>query len=90
MEKEVLLLKYNLQFFAEEGPGGEKTEPATPKRMQDARKKGQVAKSRELTSAFELLSLFVTLKVYISFMGERFVNFFPLDVRKTASGLCEK
>lgn len=82
MEKEVLLLKYNLQFFAEEGPGGEKTEPATPKRMQDARKKGQVAKSRELTSAFELLSLFVTLKVYISFMGERFVNFFRWTYEK--------
>lgn len=70
------ILSYNLQFFAEDGPGGEKTEPATPKRMQDARKKGQVAKSKELTSAFELLSLFLTLKFYVSFMGNRFINMF--------------
>ncbi|MDF2531832.1 MAG: FlhB HrpN YscU SpaS Family, partial [Clostridia bacterium] len=34
----------NLQLFAEE-----KTESATPKRRREAREKGQVAKSRELT-----------------------------------------
>ena len=38
-------LRYNLQFFAD-GPGGEKTEPATQKKLDDARDKGQVAKSR--------------------------------------------
>ena len=41
-----LLLQYNLQFFAQEGPGGEKTEAATPKRLSDEKKKGQVAKSK--------------------------------------------
>lgn len=30
-------------------PGGEPTEPPTPKRLQDARRKGQVARSRDLT-----------------------------------------
>ncbi len=35
------MLKLNLQYFA-----GEKTEKATPKKRQDARKKGQVAKSK--------------------------------------------
>jgi flagellar biosynthetic protein FlhB len=34
----------------------EKTEPATPKRRQEARKKGQVAQSREIPSAVVLLS----------------------------------
>jgi len=34
----------------------EKTEPATPKRRQEARKKGQVAQSREIPSAMVLLS----------------------------------
>lgn len=33
----------------------EKTEPATPRRRQEARKKGQVAKSQEFSSAFLLL-----------------------------------
>ena len=32
------MLEYNLQFFAKEGMGGEKTEPATAKKLQDARK----------------------------------------------------
>ena len=34
----------------------DKTEPATPKRQEDARKKGQVAQSREIPSAMILLS----------------------------------
>jgi flagellar biosynthesis protein FlhB len=36
--------------------GGEKTEQPTPKRLQDARKKGQVAKSQDLTSAALLVA----------------------------------
>ena len=39
------MLLYDLQFFAKDGPGGEKTEPATDKKLRDARKEGQVAKS---------------------------------------------
>ena len=34
------MLKYELQFFAKEGEGGEKTEEATPKKLEDARKEG--------------------------------------------------
>ncbi|MCR4588651.1 MAG: EscU/YscU/HrcU family type III secretion system export apparatus switch protein, partial [Lachnospiraceae bacterium] len=44
------MLQYDLQFFAPDGPGGEKTEPATEKKLSDARKKGQVAKSREIAN----------------------------------------
>lgn len=41
---------------------GEKTEKATPKKMQDARKKGQVAKAQDLPSAFTFVASFgVTL-----------------------------
>jgi len=40
---------------AEEQTGQERTEPATPKRREDARKKGQVAKSRELPTAAAIL-----------------------------------
>nr|WP_321164147.1 EscU/YscU/HrcU family type III secretion system export apparatus switch protein [Tepidibacillus decaturensis] len=39
-------LRMNLQYFA-----GEKTEKATPRRKQESRQKGQVAKSAELPSA---------------------------------------
>lgn len=77
MYENELIIKYDLQFFApKEGPGGERTEAATPKKLQDARKKGQVAKSRELTSSFELLALFLTLKIYAGTMGSRFINMF--------------
>jgi flagellar biosynthetic protein FlhB len=41
--------------MAEEQTGQERTEPATPKRREDARKKGQVAKSRELPTAAAIL-----------------------------------
>ncbi|MBQ7933222.1 MAG: EscU/YscU/HrcU family type III secretion system export apparatus switch protein, partial [Lachnospiraceae bacterium] len=46
-------LKYNLQFFAE-GQGGEKTEEPTAKKLSDARKEGQVAKSREIANGLGL------------------------------------
>jgi flagellar biosynthesis protein FlhB len=49
----VKLLTLDLQYFA-----GEKTEKATPKKRQDARKKGQVAKSQDVTVAIGLLAVF--------------------------------
>jgi flagellar biosynthetic protein FlhB len=42
--------------MADETSGQEKTEAATPKRRADARKKGQVAKSRDLPGAVALLA----------------------------------
>jgi flagellar biosynthetic protein FlhB len=41
---------------AEEVTGQERTEPATPKRREDARRKGQVARSRELPAAAGVLA----------------------------------
>ena len=60
-----LLIEYNLQWFAKDGDGGEKTEPATAKKLADARKEGQVAKSQELNSAISLIALFVILKIFV-------------------------
>ena len=71
-----MTLKYNLQFFAKEGPGGEKTEPATAKKLQDARKKGQVAKSKEVANAFGLIGLFLILKIWVGNIGIRFLELF--------------
>ncbi len=70
------MIRYNLQFFAKEGMGGEKTEPATQKKLSDARKKGQVAKSRELTNGLELLALFLILKFWVGHMGIQFLDVF--------------
>ena len=73
------LLRLNLQLFAKEGAGGEKTEPATEKKLSDARKEGQVAKSRELGQAFALLALFVILKIWVGTMGQTFMNGFRMN-----------
>ena len=70
-----MILKYNLQFFAD-GPGGEKTEPATEKKLRDARKEGQVAKSKEIANGMVILALFLILKLWVGTMGEQFLEIF--------------
>ena len=72
------ILRYNLQWFAKDGEGGEKTEPATAKKLKDARQEGKVAKSKELNSAFDLLVLFLCLKIFISYVGENLLGVFSL------------
>lgn len=62
-----------LQFFAQEGPGGEKTEEPTTKKLEDARKEGQVSKSQELTTAFSLMGLFLSLKIFCGMLGNRLI-----------------
>jgi len=64
-----VILKYNLQYFAKDGPGGEKTEPATDKKLSDARKEGQVAKSKEIGNALGLITLFLVLKIWVGSIG---------------------
>ncbi len=76
------MIRYNLQFFAKEGMGGEKTEPATQKKLNDARKKGQVAKSREITNGLELLALFLILKFWVGNMGIQFLELFDNIYKK--------
>lgn len=54
----------------------EKRFPATPKRKQDARKKGQVLKSQELTSAVMLLALVGLLKFWLPHMLNHIADIF--------------
>ncbi len=54
---------FDLQLFNQE-----KTEEATPKRKEEARGKGQVAKSVEINSAFIILTAFFTLQLLGSVM----------------------
>lgn len=62
-------LTLDLQFFA-----GEKTEKATPKKKQDARKKGQVAKSQDVNTAVVLLAVFLFLMFFGKTMTERMIG----------------
>ena len=75
-EPPFLTCPMNLQFFAQEGPGGEKTEEATTKKLDDARKEGQVSKSQELTTAFGLLGLFLSMKAFTGLLGKRLISSF--------------
>src|SRR5699024_7088636 len=52
-------LKLDLQFFA-----GEKTEKATPKKRQDERRKGKVAKSQDVNTSILLLLTFLVLVIF--------------------------
>ncbi|MBU0481467.1 MAG: flagellar biosynthesis protein FlhB [Proteobacteria bacterium] len=57
--------------MAEESSGQEKTEQATPRRIADARKKGDVAKSAEVPSAAVLLAALFTLYLTGDYMLQR-------------------
>lgn len=76
MYDERVLLSFNLQFFAE-GDAGDKTEPATAKKLNDARKEGQVAKSTEIVHSVMLISFFVVLRITVGFMAEKMMEGFP-------------
>jgi flagellar biosynthetic protein FlhB len=71
-------IRLNLQFFAEDGPGGERTEKATPRKKQKAREKGQVLQSREISSTVVLLIAFVSLKLLGGYMFHEVEAFFRL------------
>lgn len=74
-DSDTVLPAFNLQFFAE-GQGGEKTEPASQKKLDDARKEGQVAKSKEVATGLGLLSLFLLLKFWVGKLGTQFIELF--------------
>src|SRR5690606_2354026 len=68
-------LPIDLQWFA-----GEKSEPATPKKKQEARNKGQVAKSMELPSAFILFFAFLFFLMFGSFLKDRMHSLLPVPL----------
>ena len=92
-EKNYLLIPYNLQFFAPDGEGGEKTEEPTSKKLSDARKEGKVAKSKEIVNGFSLLGFFLALRIFFGFAGVRISDIFRWiytimpDIENTKGGL---
>ena len=62
-------IRYDLQLFAKDGEGGEKTESATPKK---------VAKSMDAITAVSLLVFFFLLKLLMAFLGSQFKDGFSL------------
>jgi len=60
--------------MADKDPGGSKTEKPTPKKLEDARKKGQVAKSRDVTSTAELAVWLLLAALAIGYAATRSVG----------------
>ena len=58
-----------LNDAAETADDSEKTEKATPKRREDARKKGDVPQSRDITSVVGLIAIFAISVIYNFIMG---------------------
>ncbi|MDD5383011.1 MAG: flagellar biosynthesis protein FlhB [Candidatus Margulisbacteria bacterium] len=56
--------------------GGDKSEEPTPHRMREAREKGQVAKSREITVAFVLLLTYYSLNYFGPYIWQNLAEMF--------------
>lgn len=65
----------DLQLFSQQDDQGEKTEKPTPKKRREAREKGQVAKSKEVSSAFLLAATFGVLYIAAPYTFNRFGAF---------------
>lgn len=85
-----MILEYNLQFFAKDGEGGEKTEPATPKKLEKARSEGQVAKSQDLNTAILLIILFLCLRIFGGYMLDRIFDVFRFSYSKISDYATEE
>jgi len=62
--------RFDLQLFAED-----RTEKATPRRREEARRKGQVVRSIEVNSAVILLCTFLFLKLFAPWIGKMVAAF---------------
>jgi flagellar biosynthesis protein FlhB len=72
---------------------GEKTEEPTPHKLREARKKGQIAKSKDVTSAVMVFVSFYTFSVFATYMWEKLVeityevfNYVPLEFNASIVG----
>src|SRR3546814_3817886 len=66
--------------MAEKDQGADKTEKPTPKKIKDARKEGNVAKSRELTSTVLVLGWLVGGWLLMGFMYRKMQELFDASI----------
>ena len=72
--------------MAEKNDGGDKTEKPTPKRLADARKKGDIAKSRDVTATAVLFVWLIVLLFGAGFAGDRIAALFDQSFLMVARG----
>ncbi len=71
--------------MAEKNDGGDKTELPTAKRLRDARKKGDVAKSKDLGAAFVTLIWLILIALASGFVAREIAGFTELMLEKSTS-----
>jgi type III secretion protein U len=69
--------------MAEKNDAGDKTELPTPKRLRDARKKGDVAKSKDVSSGLVILGWLVLIALSAAYAGSQITVYFT-DTLSTA------
>jgi flagellar biosynthetic protein FlhB len=79
------LLSIQLQRFAGSSSSGEKTERATPRRRQEARREGNVPKSVELSAAIGLLGAMVVLRIVGGKVWGAWMEMFRHDIANAAA-----
>jgi flagellar biosynthetic protein FlhB len=72
--------KFDLQFF-----GGERTEPATPRRREKARGEGQLAKSQDLSAAVVIISGLLGIYLLAVFVWSGMISMFTSIVSHISS-----
>ena len=74
--------------MAKDGPGGEKTEKPTPKKLKDARKEGQIPRTQELGTWAGVAAASVLMPMLVGnaydAVGELFVQVGAVDRRPAA------
>jgi flagellar biosynthetic protein FlhB len=81
------VIPLNLQFFADDSGGSEKTEQATPKKKEKAREEGQVAKSQEVSTAFLILASFFALRMFAGRIADGVSGLFAFQNQMIGGGL---
>ncbi|MBI9011935.1 MAG: flagellar biosynthesis protein FlhB [Clostridiales bacterium] len=69
----MIIEQFNLQFFSEE-----KTEEATPKKKRDARKKGQVAQSKDVGGALIMIIVILTIQITSGWFTNQFITIYHI------------
>lgn len=66
--------------MADKNEGGDKTEKPTRKRLRDARNKGDIAKSKDLSAAIGMIAWLLMFLVGAGFVGSRIADFTELSL----------
>jgi flagellar biosynthesis protein FlhB len=66
--------------MSDKNNGGDKTEKPTPKRLRDSRKKGDLAKSKDFSTAIGVAGWLVILVAASGFVGARLASFMEASV----------